>query len=159
SSSCATSPTWRTSSSNARRGAKRAAGCTTRSTTPSPMTTTGGTTRSCLASRDTMSQSDEKRIRAVACFCGARDGNRPVFRAAAQQLGQALASRGLSLVYGGGALGMMGTIADAVLDAGSRVVGVLPRGLARKEFAHERVSELLMVETMHERKATMERLS
>jgi uncharacterized protein (TIGR00730 family) len=70
-----------------------------------------------------------------------------------------MAKRGLSLVYGGGALGMMGALADAVLDAGAKVTGVIPHGLARREFAHARVTTMHRVDTMHERKALMERLS
>ncbi len=98
-------------------------------------------------------------IKAVACFCGARDGARPIFREAARQLGRGLAERGFTLVYGGGSLGMMGALADAVLEAGGQVFGVIPHGLARAEFAHARVTALHRVETMHERKAMMEKLS
>src|SRR4051794_18313103 len=88
-------------------------------------------------------------IASIACFCGARDGARPVFRDSAQVLGRAMAERGLSLVYGGGALGMMGAIADAVLAAGGKATGVIPHGLARAEFAHARLTALHRVETMH----------
>lgn len=98
-------------------------------------------------------------IKAVACFCGARDGARPIFREAARQLGRGLADRGFTLVYGGGSLGMMGALADSVLEAGGQVFGVIPHGLARAEFAHARVTALHRVETMHERKAMMEKLS
>jgi uncharacterized protein (TIGR00730 family) len=100
-----------------------------------------------------------RHLRAVCCFCGARDGLDPRFRAGAQALAKAMAARGLELVYGGGALGMMGTLADAMLDAGAKVTGVIPHGLARREFEHARVTTLHRVDTMHERKALMERLS
>ena len=99
------------------------------------------------------------RIKAIACFCGARDGDRPIFKQGARQLGQAMADRGLSLVYGGGALGMMGALADAVLEGGGKVTGVIPHGLARAEFAHARITQMHRVDTMHERKALMEKLS
>jgi uncharacterized protein (TIGR00730 family) len=98
-------------------------------------------------------------VRAVCCFCGARDGNDPRFRKGAAALAKAMAARGLTLVYGGGALGMMGALADAMLDAGGEVTGVIPHGLARREFEHPRVTTLHRVNTMHERKALMERLS
>jgi uncharacterized protein (TIGR00730 family) len=98
-------------------------------------------------------------IKAVACFCGARDGARPIFKEAARALGRGLAERGFTLVYGGGASGMMGAVADSVLEAGGQVFGVIPHGLARAEFAHARVTALHRVETMHERKAMMEKLS
>jgi uncharacterized protein (TIGR00730 family) len=98
-------------------------------------------------------------IAAIACFCGARDGLQPAFRESAQKLGRALAERKLHLVYGGGALGMMGALADAVLEHGGQVTGVIPHGLARAEFEHPRLTALHRVETMHERKALMERLA
>ena len=98
-------------------------------------------------------------INSIACFCGARDGDRPLFKQSAKALGQGLADRGFTLVYGGGALGMMGTLADAVLEGGGQVIGVIPHGLARAEFAHGRLTELHRVQTMHERKALMEKLA
>lgn len=98
-------------------------------------------------------------IASIACFCGARDGARPIFREAARTLGQAMAERNIELIYGGGALGMMGALADAVLEGGGKVTGVIPHGLARAEFAHARITQMHRVETMHERKALMEKLS
>jgi uncharacterized protein (TIGR00730 family) len=98
-------------------------------------------------------------IQAITCFCGARDGNQPIFRESARALGRAMARRNLQLVYGGGSLGMMGALADAVLDAGGTVTGVIPHGLARAEFAHAGVTTMHRVETMHERKALMEQLA
>ena len=93
--------------------------------------------------------------RAVCVFCGSSTGKRPEYSAAAKQLGTAIARRGLELVYGAGHIGLMGILADAALDAGGRVVGVIPRSLVDRELAHASLSELLVVETMHERKALM----
>lgn len=77
----------------------------------------------------------------------------------ARQLGDELVSRGLSLVYGGGSTGLMGTLADRVLGLGGHVTGVIPQGLARKEICHQSLSKMYVVQTMHERKAQMHRLS
>jgi uncharacterized protein (TIGR00730 family) len=74
-------------------------------------------------------------------------------------MARGLVERGLGLVYGGGSVGLMGILADAVLDAGGEAIGVLPRGLARKEYAHERLSALHLVSSMHERKALMASLA
>lgn len=95
----------------------------------------------------------------ICVFCGSRVGDDPRFAQAAVETGRALAARGIELVYGGGRVGMMGEVADAVLAAGGRATGVIPRRLARREVAHEGLTELIVVETMHERKATMGRLS
>ncbi len=97
-------------------------------------------------------------ISAITCFCGHREGNKPVFRQAAAKLGAAMAKRGLQLVYGGGGAGMMGALAGAVLDNGGTCTGVIPHGLASAEFAHPRLSAMHKVDTMHERKALMEKL-
>ncbi len=94
-------------------------------------------------------------IRRVAVYCGSKTGNRPVYAEAARALGSALASRGLGLVYGGAAHGLMGSVADAVLEGGLTAVGVIPQGLARQEFAHPRLTEVHFVESMHQRKALM----
>ncbi|MBL8922390.1 MAG: TIGR00730 family Rossman fold protein [Myxococcaceae bacterium] len=93
--------------------------------------------------------------RAIAVFCGSRDGARPVFRQAAAAFGRAMADRQLDLVYGGAANGLMGAVADSVLAGGLRVIGVIPKGLDRVEFAHPRLTERIDVRTMHERKAVM----
>lgn len=98
-------------------------------------------------------------IENVCVFCGARDGNVPELRALAGRLGRELASRGLGLVYGGAALGLMGALADGALAEGGRVRGVIPHGLANREFAHPKVTDLHYVDSMHERKALMERSS
>ena len=97
-------------------------------------------------------------LRRVCVFCGSREGGRPAYRRAATALGQALAARDLGLVYGGAQGGLMGAVADAVLAGGQRVHGVVPHGLAGREFAHPRLSEAHFVESMHERKAVMEQL-
>jgi uncharacterized protein (TIGR00730 family) len=94
-------------------------------------------------------------MRQVCVFCGSSGGGRPVYAAAARRLGAALAARGLGLVYGGGHVGLMGVVADAVLSGGGRVVGVIPEALAGKELAHGGLSELHVVGTMHQRKALM----
>lgn len=98
-------------------------------------------------------------IERICVFCGSREGARPEYRTSAAALGRALASRGLGLVYGGGAIGLMGVVADAALGAGGKVYGVIPKGLAAKEIAHHGLTELHVVKSMHERKATMEHLS
>ncbi len=88
-------------------------------------------------------------------FCGANHGRRPAYRAAAQQVGELLAARDITLVYGGGNVGLMGTLADACLALGGRVIGVIPRALAEKEIAHAGLTEMHVVGSMHERKALM----
>lgn len=98
-------------------------------------------------------------MRAVAVFCGSRLGAKPVYRRAAAEFGRALAGRGLSLVYGGGNVGLMGVLADAALAAGGEVVGVIPEFLIEREVGHGGVTRLVRVESMHERKASMAGLS
>jgi uncharacterized protein (TIGR00730 family) len=88
-------------------------------------------------------------------FCGSLAGNRPVYTEAARQLGRAMARRGLSLIYGGGHIGLMGILADSVLTSGGRAIGVIPQALVDKELAHAALTELHIVGTMHERKARM----
>ncbi len=92
-------------------------------------------------------------------FCGSATGVRPAYAGAARTLGAALARRGLGLVYGGGSIGLMGVLADAVLAAGGAVTGVIPRGLYSAEIAHAGLSELRVVSSMHERKAVMASLA
>jgi len=94
---------------------------------------------------------------AVCVFCGSSSGDDPVYARAAKELGSAVAERGWTLVYGGAGLGLMGTVADAALEAGGDVVGVLPERLFRRERAHPGLSELIVVESMHQRKAEMAR--
>ena len=92
-------------------------------------------------------------------FCGSSAGVRPEYAEAARRMGQALAEQGLGLVYGGGRVGLMGVVADAVMQAGGEVVGVIPDALVRREVGHAGVSELRVVGSMHERKALMADLS
>jgi uncharacterized protein (TIGR00730 family) len=96
-----------------------------------------------------------RRIRSICVFCGASSGHDPRHAAAAASVGGALATRGIRVVYGGGRLGLMGAVADAALAAGGEVVGVIPRGLVDRELAHTGLTELVVVETLHERKAEM----
>jgi len=92
-------------------------------------------------------------------FCGSQPGFGAEYVAAATALGTALAQRGVELVYGGGHVGLMGAVADAVMAAGGRVIGIIPRSLAERESANTRITDLRIVDTMHERKAMMAALS
>lgn len=94
-------------------------------------------------------------LQRICIFCGSSAGTQPAYEQAAQNIGRLLAQRGISLVYGGSKLGLMGVMADACLHEGGRVVGVMPRALVEKEIAHRGVTELHVVESMHERKALM----
>ncbi len=98
-------------------------------------------------------------MRSVAVFCGSRLGRRPAYRAAAHAFAESAARRGLTLVYGGGNVGLMGVLADAALAAGGEVVGVIPEFLMAREVGHGGVSRLVRVGSMHERKARMAELS
>ena len=93
--------------------------------------------------------------KSVAVFCAAGEGARPQYRMVAAELGRALATQGLGLIYGGARVGLMGAVADAALAAGGHVVGVIPHVLVDKEIAHQGVTELHVTETMHTRKALM----
>jgi len=94
-------------------------------------------------------------VRRICVFCGSSPGRRPAFAAAASELGARLAADRIGLVYGGGSIGLMGTLADAALAAGGEVVGVIPEALAGKEVAHTGLTRLHVVKSMHERKALM----
>ena len=98
-------------------------------------------------------------IRSICVFCGASSGRDPRYAAAAAVTGETIARRGIRLVYGGGRLGLMGAVADAALAAGGEVVGVIPRGLVDRELAHPGLTELRIVDTLHERKASMAELA
>jgi len=98
-------------------------------------------------------------MKRVCVFCGSNAGIRPEYGIAARELATVLARRGLGLVYGGGKVGLMGTLADSMLEAGGEVIGVIPQSLVAKEVAHRGVSELRIVDTMHQRKALMNDLS
>src|SRR5215470_7698138 len=98
-------------------------------------------------------------MRRLCVFCGSSTPTRPAYAAATLAVADELVRRRIGLVYGGGAVGLMGVLADAVLAAGGEVVGVIPRPLATKEIAHAGCTELRIVESMHERKATMAELA
>ena len=93
----------------------------------------------------------------ICVYCGSASGTNPEYVESARRVGTILARRGQGLIYGGGRVGLMGVIADAVLSGGGRVLGVIPEALATKEVAHHGLSELLVVDDMHQRKALMAR--
>jgi uncharacterized protein (TIGR00730 family) len=95
----------------------------------------------------------------ICVFCGSASGRAPTYAAAARELGELLAKRGIGLVYGGGNVGLMGELADAVLDAGGRAIGVIPQQLVDREIAHGGLTELHVVENLHQRKALMAELA
>jgi uncharacterized protein (TIGR00730 family) len=98
-------------------------------------------------------------MNSIAVFCGASSGNNPVYAAAAKAFGELLARESVTLVFGGGKVGLMGVIADSVLAVGGSAIGVIPRSLVSREVAHNNLTQLHVVETMHERKALMASLS
>jgi len=107
------------------------------------------------AASDAERLSVRERLSTVCVFCGSSPGARPAYRDAAEALGRVLAAQGRTLVYGGGNVGLMGVIADAVLASGGRVIGVIPQHLVAREIAHTGVTELRTVASMHERKQLM----
>ena len=98
-------------------------------------------------------------MKRVAVYCGSRFGGDPLYPAVARDVGRTLAERGLGVVYGGGRLGLMGAVADAALDAGGEVFGVIPEVLVEAEAAHPGLTQLHVVPGMHERKARMTELA
>ncbi|MEM7581945.1 MAG: TIGR00730 family Rossman fold protein [Acidobacteriota bacterium] len=102
-----------------------------------------------------MSAGESFELKRVCAFCGSHDGADLAFRAAAIEFGKQLAERGLGLVYGGGRVGLMGALADAVLAENGEVIGVIPRALRDREVAHLGLSDLQVVDSMHERKRLM----
>jgi uncharacterized protein (TIGR00730 family) len=98
-------------------------------------------------------------MRRLCVFCGSNPGNDPAYRALAASFGQFLARQGIGIVYGGGRIGLMGALADAALDAGGDVIGVIPQALLDREIGHEGLTELKVVGSMHERKALMAKLA
>lgn len=98
-------------------------------------------------------------LKKICVYCGSSNGKNPAYKQAAALLGQAMQQRGIGLVYGGATVGIMGAVANAVLEAGGEVIGVIPKSLAVKELAHQQLTELHVVESMHERKAMMAELS
>jgi uncharacterized protein (TIGR00730 family) len=97
----------------------------------------------------------ERSLGSICVYCASSTGNQPAHAAAAAEVGRYLAAAGVGLVYGGGRAGLMGVVADAVLDAGGHVTGVIPTALFQREVVHEGVTELVEVGSMHERKQVM----
>ncbi len=100
-----------------------------------------------------------RHLRSICVFCGSRDGARPSYRDIAFNTGRLLSSRNIELVYGGASVGLMGAVADGVIEMGGRVTGVIPHGLADRERIHAGATEIILVDTMHTRKARMAELS
>lgn len=98
-------------------------------------------------------------VSSLCVYCGSSTGASPVYAAAAERLGTELAARDIRLIYGGGRVGLMGILADAVLSGGGAVTGIIPGHLQEREVGHSALSELIVVETMHERKAKMSELA
>lgn len=95
------------------------------------------------------------KIESISVFCGSRSGDNPIFSSAASQLGTLIANKKIKLIYGAGNIGLMGVIADACLAASGHVIGVIPTKLVDKEVAHKGLTEIFIVDSMHERKALM----
>ena len=95
----------------------------------------------------------------ICVFCGASEGNRPEYRLAAEQLGVLIANQNRRLIYGGGNKGLMGIIANSVLDHGGEVIGIIPERLVKAETAHHNITRLEVVENMHQRKARLSELA
>lgn len=98
-------------------------------------------------------------MKSVAVFCASAPGSEPLYVEAARSLGRLLAQQGITVIYGGAKVGLMGAVADAALEAGGKVTGVIPHFLRTKEIAHEGLTGLLLVDSMHERKMKMHELS
>lgn len=98
-------------------------------------------------------------IRRICVFCGSNPGASPIYAEAARTLGATLAGRGLGLVYGGGKVGLMGAVADGALAAGGEAIGVIPHALVAREVSHQGLTDLRVVDSMHERKALMAELA
>lgn len=105
------------------------------------------------------SSAPARRPLTVCLYCGSRFGADPAYRRAAVEFGEGVARRGMTLIYGGGRVGLMGAAADAAIAAGGRVVGIIPEFLAVREVGHPDVAELIVVRSMHERKARMAEMS
>lgn len=98
-------------------------------------------------------------LQSICIFCGASTGANPIYREAAIAMGQTLAANGIRLIYGGGAVGLMGVVADAAMTAGGEVIGIIPRSLKESEIGHTGLTRLEVVDGMHARKARMAELS
>lgn len=94
-------------------------------------------------------------MQSICVFCGSSFGTRPIYREAAIELGQLMAKENIALVWGGGKVGLMGTVADAVIESGGEAIGVIPGFMVEKELAHPDASEMIEVDSMHTRKALM----
>lgn len=108
-----------------------------------------------IFSLTSISHMEKTTVKVLAVFCGSRDGSDPVYLQHAEAMGRLIADKGLSVIYGGGNKGMMGAVANAMLGAGGRVTGVIPRVLVDFEHAHAGLTELIVTEDMHERKRMM----
>ncbi len=95
------------------------------------------------------------KINSLAVFCGSKNGNNPVYTEHAKELGKILAKNNITLIYGGGSTGMMGAVADAMMESGGKVIGIIPQRLVDREHQHENITELSIVEDMHVRKKRM----
>lgn len=95
----------------------------------------------------------------ICLFCGSQTGNNEIYAQATAELARAIVARGMGVVYGGGSIGLMGVLADATLAAGGCIIGVIPQALAEREIAHDGLTDLRIVTSMHERKALMSDLS
>lgn len=98
-------------------------------------------------------------MKTICVYCGSKTGNDPDFRRSATLLGKRMARQGIGLVYGGANIGLMGTIADAVLQDGGEVIGIIPRDLFREEVIHPEITQQIMVDNMHQRKEKMAALA
>ncbi|MCH8523766.1 MAG: TIGR00730 family Rossman fold protein [Balneolales bacterium] len=98
-------------------------------------------------------------INSVCVYCGSSPGNDPIFSAEATKLGKLLAEHNIQLVYGGASIGVMGALANAVMKHGGKVTGIIPHGLFKREVAHQGITSLLVVDSMHERKALMAQMA
>lgn len=98
-------------------------------------------------------------MKKAAVFCGSSSGSSNIYIKSAKILGKELAKRGITLVYGGASVGVMGAVADSVLEAGGEVIGVMPSFLEEREISHKKLSKLVIVDSMHERKAKMAELA
>lgn len=98
-------------------------------------------------------------MKKICVYCGSSDGARPEYRQAAEALGLAMLEKNIDLVYGGASVGLMGTVADTVLNGGGKVTGIIPKHLVNREISHQGLTELVVVDSMHERKSMMADLS
>jgi len=98
-------------------------------------------------------------MKSITVFCGSNEGFNEIYKTQSNQLGQIMAKKGIGMVYGGGCIGLMGAVADGILKKGGKVIGVIPGFLKRKEIVHNQLTELITVNSMHERKIKMHELS